>query len=110
MFSVCARAFPNEPTLPEVKTSFPSPKTIEYKNKIGASSCTLATHFPIDLTNSLGNYVCDADGNKLLDMYCSIGTNAVGYNHPQLLATASSDMVQMALATRTGMGINPIKE
>ena len=93
MFSVCARAFPNEPSRPLVKTTFPSPKTIEFKQKFGQSNCTLATHFPVDLANSLGNYVCDADGNKLLDLFTSIGTNAVGYNHPSMLSAAASDLV-----------------
>lgn len=92
-FSVCARAFPNEPTGPNVKTAFPSPKTIEYKEKFGKISCNLQTHFPIDLKNSLGNYVQDADGNRLLDMFCSIGTNAVGYNHPAMLDIASDEFM-----------------
>ena len=70
----------------------------------------MATHFPVDLGNSLGNIVADADGNKLLDVFTSIGTNAVGYNHPGLLAAADTDLMQMAVATRTGLGINPMKE
>ena len=110
VFSVCANAFPNEPAHPVVKTSFPSPKTIEFKKNFGTTNCTLATHFPVDLANSLGNYVCDADGNKLLDVFTSIGTNAVGYNHPAMLTAATSDLVQTALASRTGNGFNPMKE
>jgi len=73
-------------------------------------TCTLATHFPVDLQNSLGNIVTDADGNKLLDVFTSIGTNALGYNHPALLATADSDLMQRSIATRTGIGIHPMKE
>ena len=109
-FSVCARAFPNEPTAPKVLTSFPSPKTIAFKERMGQQSCTLATHFPVDLGNSLGNYVQDADGNKLLDIFTSIGTNATGYNHPKMMAAVSTDMMAMTVATRTGLGINPMKE
>ena len=43
-------------------------------------------------------------------MFTSIGTNAVGYNHPDMLAAAESDLMQMVVSTRTGIGINPIKE
>ena len=109
-FSVCAAAYPNEPTAPEIITGFPSPKTLEWKEKMQRASCTLATHFPVDLTSSLGNYVSDADGNKILDVFTSIGTNAVGYNHPDMLAAADSDLMQMVVSTGTGIGINPIKE
>lgn len=72
--------------------------------------CTLATHFPVDLTNSIGNIVVDADGNKMLDVFCSIGTNAMGYNHPKMLEAASTDLMAHTVATRTGIGINPLKE
>ena len=109
MFSACARAFPNEPS-PSVLTDFPSPKTLEFKTGLADKTCTLATHFPVDLAKSVGNIVCDADGNKLLDVFTSIGTNAVGYNHPALLAAADSDLMQAAVATRTGIGINPMQE
>ena len=109
MFSACARAFPNEPAV-SVITDFPSPKTVAFKQGLADKTCTLATHFPVDLSNSLGNVVCDADGNRLLDVFTSIGTNAVGYNHPALLAAADSDLMQLAVSTRTGIGINPMKE
>ena len=108
-FSACARAFPNEPT-PSVHTSFPSPKTKEYIATMSDKTCTLAHNFPVDLEKSLGNIVADADGNKLLDIFTSIGTNAVGYNHPAMLAAADTELMQMTMATRTGVGINPIKE
>ena len=38
VFSVCANAFPNEPAHPVVKTSFPSPKTIEFKKNFGTTN------------------------------------------------------------------------
>ena len=72
--------------------------------------CTLALHFPVKLQDSIGNIVADADGNKLLDVFTSIGTNAIGYNHPKLLELAETDLLQATVATRTGIGINPMKE
>lgn len=109
MFSACQRAYPNEPK-PNVLTGFPAPTTLQFKDDMNNRMCTLATHFPVDLSKSLGNIVSDADGNKLLDIFCSIGTNAMGYNHPQMLEAASTDLMNHTVATRTGIGINPIKE
>ena len=84
--------------------------TQEYIRSMSDKTCTLAHNFPVDLANSLGNIVSDADGNLLLDVFTSIGTNAVGYNHPAMLAAADSELMQLTVATRTGVGINPIKE
>lgn len=67
-------------------------------------------HFPVDLRSSLGNIVQDSDGNRLLDVFCSIGTNAMGYNHPKMLAAAETEVMQSRIATRTGIGINPSKD
>lgn len=55
----------------------------------------------------MGNYVADVDGNKFLDVFCSISSIAMGYNHPALLAATKSDLMKYFLSTRTGVGINP---
>ena len=108
-FSACASVYPNEPQ-PEVLTDFPTPKTQTFIREMSENTCTLQTHFPVNLAGSLGNVVCDADGNKMLDLFTSIGTNAVGYNHPEMLALADDELMKMTVATRTGIGINPVKE
>lgn len=110
MFSACARVYPNEPALPSVITGFPAPAGLAFKQGLADETCTLAMHFPVSLQNSLGNYVADADGNKLLDVFTSIGTNAVGYNHPKLHELAETELMQYTVATRTAIGINPMKE
>ena len=68
------------------------------------------THFPIDTSNSLGNYISDLDGNQYLDMFTSISAIGLGYNHPVLLEVANSDVVKQQVATRAGVGIHPPKE
>ncbi len=40
----------------------------------------------VDFEASRGNYVVDADGNTLLDMYSHIASLPVGYNNPAMLA------------------------
>ena len=52
-----------------------------------------ATHFFSDMSKSVGNYVVDADGNALLDVFCQISSIALGYNHPKLIALAKSGTV-----------------
>ena len=107
--SVCAQRFPNEPPYPQIVTpgQTPGPKSVDWINKSGDMFDVLTVHFPLDLENSSGNYLADLDGNKYLDLFTSISAIPLGFNHPELLKTASSDLVASMLATRTGLGINP---
>ena len=58
----------------------------------------------------MGNYVVDADGNQMLDVFTSIACIGSGYNHPSLLEASKSDLMRQVLAVRTGIGINPPME
>jgi len=42
------------------------------------SQQTGTVHFFVDYENSQGNYVVDADGNVMLDLYCQIASLALG--------------------------------
>jgi len=108
--SVSAKRFPNEPTKPFVKTSFPGPETQSYIEQYGKSSCEKQILFPVDLHNSLGNYVADADGNQFLDVMTSVACIGMGYNHPAILEVTKSPTFKRLLATRTGVGCAPPKE
>ena len=84
----------------------------------GPRSCdavaALATHadvgsirYFIDVDRSSGNYVVDADGNTILDMYAHIASLPVGYNHPKMLAALRDDENVGVLAHRPALGNNP---
>ena len=109
-FSVAAARFPTEPEAPILKTAYPGPETQKNIAEYGLTSCNLAQQFPIDLQESIGNYVADVDGNKYLDVFTSISCLPMGYNHPSMLAATKKPFMRHALATRTGMGVYPPKE
>lgn len=99
--------FPTEPTAPEVKTSIPGPVSKAKLEELATVYDTKAAYFVTDYYKSLGNYICDADGNKLLDSYCQISSIALGYNNPALLKTAHSDEMAVALCNRPALACFP---
>lgn len=101
-----------EPTRPSVLSdAIPGPSSKRVVEEIGArSDHALTTQIPIDLDKSFGNYLTDADGNILLDVFMSISSIPLGYNHPALVAAAKSDLATKMLANRTGLGVFPPTE
>ena len=72
-------------------------------------TCSLATMFPVDTANSLGNYIADIDGNKYLDMWMAIASLGLGYNHPVMLEKAKEEQIRQQLVSRAGIGVHPEK-
>ncbi|RCK67796.1 4-aminobutyrate aminotransferase [Candida viswanathii] len=106
--SVAATYFPQEPTEPIFQTeSIPGPKSQALNKELGEVYDNHATYFVADYFNSLGNYISDADGNKLLDVYCQISSIALGYNNPELIKTAKSDEMTNAIVNRPALACFP---
>jgi 4-aminobutyrate aminotransferase/(S)-3-amino-2-methylpropionate transaminase len=55
-----------------------------------------------DYAKSKGNYLVDADGNQLLDVFQQISSIAIGYNVPQLLELGRSVSLRVPALARTG--------
>jgi 4-aminobutyrate aminotransferase/(S)-3-amino-2-methylpropionate transaminase len=67
-----------------LKTAIPGPKSIANLAKLGAFSDARPARFVSDGRASIGNYLADADGNLLLDVFAQISSIPLGYNHPKL--------------------------
>lgn len=100
-------SFPGEPDGPRVLTAIPGPKSQQLIGEMGQMQEARTVHFHADYAASRGNYIQDADGNSLLDVFCSISSMPIGYNHPALLAAAKSDQWTTALINRPALGIAP---
>ncbi|KAI7894442.1 4-aminobutyrate aminotransferase [Mucor mucedo] len=68
---------------------------------------TRSVFFVADFAKSKGNYIVDADGNILLDVFAQIASIPVGYNNPAFLALGQQPAFQTALANRAALGVNP---
>ena len=106
--SVAATYFPQEPTGPVFQTeSIPGPKSQELNKELGEVYDNHATYFVVDYFKSLGNYISDADGNKLLDVYCQISSIALGYNNPELIKVAKSEEMINSIVNRPALACFP---
>lgn len=106
--TAAATYYPNEPSAPIIKSnSIPGPQSVAINDKLGDVFDNRATYFVCDYSQSIGNYLSDADGNKLLDVYGQISSIALGYNNPALLEAAKSDAMASALVNRPALACFP---
>ena len=49
--------------------------------------------FFADYDKSIGNYIFDADGNAMLDVFTNISSIPIGYNHPNMLKVNSGKFI-----------------
>ncbi|KAG7662704.1 uncharacterized protein J8A68_003763 [[Candida] subhashii] len=106
--SIAATYFPEEPTGPVLKTGcIPGPKSQTLNTELGEVFDNRAAYFVADYFQSVGNYISDADGNKLLDVFCQISSNPLGYNNPALAKAAKSDEMINAIINRPALACFP---
>jgi 4-aminobutyrate aminotransferase/(S)-3-amino-2-methylpropionate transaminase len=84
--SLCTsiKGLENEPSAPIVNSSVPGPKSKALSAELSKIQQAASVAFFTDYENSQGNYIADADGNKLLDIYMQIASLPLGYNHPDI--------------------------
>ena len=103
-------AFPGEPDGPVLRTEVPGPEARRIVERLSSKQCTLTIDFPVDLENSVGNYLCDVDGNMYLDTVQNISSRALGYNQPEMLELAQSKRMATLTTNRTALGLYPPKD
>ena len=100
-----------EPMEPSVLTkTVPGPKSLGLLRQLDKYQDPRAAFFVQDLEKSVGNYIADADGNILLDIYCQIASISIGYNNPTLLEAAASKKWAHALVNRPALGVFPVTD
>jgi len=66
-----------------------------------------AITFFTDFDKSTGNYICDADGNMLLDVFMQIASLPLGYNHPAIIDVLRDPANQNTFVNRPALGSFP---
>lgn len=99
--------FPDEPRGPTIRTAMPGPKSVAGTASLDAVFDTRSLNMLVDYAASHGNYIADADGNVLLDVYAQIASIPLGYGNPALLRAAQSPQMAAALVNRPALGNFP---
>jgi len=105
--STAASLAPVEPTQPEVATEIPGPKSKALHANLSKIQSMGSIQFFVDYKASAGNYIVDADGNKMLDLFTNISSVPLGYNHPALIEAAMGDEMVNTLVNRPALGVFP---
>lgn len=103
-----AAFFLAEPKSPSVTTAIPGPIAQKASAELDAVfDVARSLNMMCDYEKSIGNYLSDLDGNKLLDVYAQIASIPLGYNNPALRAAAQSDQMINAIINRPAIGNFP---
>ncbi|KAF7698454.1 hypothetical protein HF521_004964 [Silurus meridionalis] len=92
---------------PSMKTPIPGPRSKELTRQLGEIQNVGAINFFCNYEESRGNYLVDADGNRMLDLYTQISSVPLGYNHPALMKALTNPNNLSAFVNRPALGILP---
>jgi len=96
-----------EPDGPNMVSQVPGPKSKRLHEELSKIQSMDSVHFFADYKKSIGNYIADADGNMMLDVFTQISSVPIGYNHPALLSAFSDPDTMSVLANRPALGVYP---
>uniref|UniRef100_A0A183BP13 Gamma-amino-N-butyrate transaminase n=1 Tax=Globodera pallida TaxID=36090 RepID=A0A183BP13_GLOPA len=96
-----------EPDGPAVRTPIPGPKSKTLKDQMEQVHQTTSINFFVDYERSFGNFMVDADGNTLLDLFTQISSLPLGYNHPELIQLANDLRLIISAVSRPALGAFP---
>jgi len=107
--SFWATGWESEPAAPCVHTeSIPGPKSSEMIRRLSEIGGNPSYQLCVDYENSHGNFMADADGNVLLDLFANIASLPIGYNHPIMWREATKgDAWTKASMHRPALGVLP---
>lgn len=93
----------NDYLRPIINTAIPGPKTIAAKKQNGKIHNADAVVLYCNFDKSRGNYLVDADGNVLLDLFQQISSLPVGYNHPTLKKACTDGRMITSIINRPSL-------
>lgn len=67
-----------EPPAPVMITDCPGPKSQGIMAELDTLQSMKSVQFAVDYNKSVGNYIVDADGNTLLDVFTNISSIPIG--------------------------------
>ena len=67
-----------EPERPQVVSDIPGPQSKQRMEQLAKIQSMTSIQFFVDYKSSVGNYIVDVDGNKLLDVFTNISSIPLG--------------------------------
>ncbi|XP_073245539.1 4-aminobutyrate aminotransferase, mitochondrial-like [Porites lutea] len=92
---------------PVVRTPIPGPRSQALLNELSQIQLTKGMPYFVDFEKSKGNYIVDADGNILLDVFQQIASIPLGYNHPALVRALQDPKNVSSFVNRAALGVFP---
>lgn len=86
------------------------PRSVALKKELNSMQEMSTVSFFADYEKSYGNYICDVDGNTLLDCFMQIASIPLGYNHPAILEALRDEDNIRAMANRPALGWFPTED